>query len=88
MNHVSIDCLSGARLAPSRAGPAGRLPAIPNFAPSSCALPAVSQGSPWPCRRVPEYRPSAIKPVFGDRDKSLHDDVNDLSLERRNGYAW
>jgi PelA/Pel-15E family pectate lyase len=28
------------------------------------------------------------KPLFGDRDKTLHDSVNDLSLERRNGYAW
>jgi PelA/Pel-15E family pectate lyase len=28
------------------------------------------------------------KPIFGDRDKTLHDNVNDLSLERRNGYAW
>jgi PelA/Pel-15E family pectate lyase len=28
------------------------------------------------------------KPIFGDRDKSLHDDMNDLSPERRNGYAW
>jgi PelA/Pel-15E family pectate lyase len=28
------------------------------------------------------------KPLFGDRDKTLHDNVNDLSLERRNGYAW
>lgn len=28
------------------------------------------------------------KPIFGDRDKSIHDDVNDLSLERRNGYSW
>jgi PelA/Pel-15E family pectate lyase len=27
-------------------------------------------------------------PVFGDRDKTVHDDVSDLSLERRNGYAW
>ncbi len=26
--------------------------------------------------------------IFGDRDKTLHDSVNDLSLERRNGYAW
>ncbi len=34
------------------------------------------------------YDPATAKPVFGDRDKSLHDDVNDLSLERRNGYAW
>jgi PelA/Pel-15E family pectate lyase len=29
-----------------------------------------------------------IQPVFGDRDRSIHDDVNELSLERRNGYAW
>ncbi|WP_420238946.1 pectate lyase [Telmatobacter bradus] len=28
------------------------------------------------------------KPIFGDRDKSIHDDVNELSLERRNGYGW
>jgi PelA/Pel-15E family pectate lyase len=28
------------------------------------------------------------KPLFGDRDKTLHDSVNDLSPERRNGYAW
>jgi PelA/Pel-15E family pectate lyase len=28
------------------------------------------------------------KPVFGDRDKTLHDDMNEISLERRNGYAW
>ena len=28
------------------------------------------------------------RPLFGDRDKSIHDDVNDISRERRNGYAW
>ncbi|HXC96225.1 MAG TPA: pectate lyase [Edaphobacter sp.] len=28
------------------------------------------------------------KPIFGDRDKTIHDDVSELSLERRNGYAW
>ena len=27
-------------------------------------------------------------PIFGDRDKTIHDDVMELSLERRNGYAW
>ena len=27
-------------------------------------------------------------PVFADRDKSIHDHVNELSMERRNGYAW
>ncbi|MGV7207554.1 pectate lyase [Oxalobacteraceae bacterium A2-2] len=28
------------------------------------------------------------KPVFGDRDLTLHDDVMEISAERRNGYAW
>jgi PelA/Pel-15E family pectate lyase len=28
------------------------------------------------------------KPIFGDRDLTIHDDVNEISLERRNGYAW
>jgi PelA/Pel-15E family pectate lyase len=27
-------------------------------------------------------------PIFGDRDKTIHDDVNELSRERRNGYSW
>jgi len=27
-------------------------------------------------------------PIFADRDKSLHDNVNELSKERRNGYSW
>jgi PelA/Pel-15E family pectate lyase len=34
------------------------------------------------------YSLTTGKPVFGDRDKSIHDDVMELSLERRNGYAW
>jgi PelA/Pel-15E family pectate lyase len=34
------------------------------------------------------YSVTTMKPIFGDRDKTLHDDVNELSLERRNGYAW
>ena len=34
------------------------------------------------------YSVTTQKPIFGDRDKTLHDNVNDLSLERRNGYAW
>jgi PelA/Pel-15E family pectate lyase len=28
------------------------------------------------------------KPIFGDRDRSIHDDVNEISVERRNGYSW
>lgn len=27
-------------------------------------------------------------PIFGDRDKTIHDTVDDISLERRNGYQW
>jgi PelA/Pel-15E family pectate lyase len=34
------------------------------------------------------YDPATERPVFGDRDRSIHDDVNAISLERRNGYAW
>jgi PelA/Pel-15E family pectate lyase len=34
------------------------------------------------------YQIETDKPIFGDRDKTIHDDVNDLSRERRNGYAW
>ncbi|MBB4840058.1 PelA/Pel-15E family pectate lyase [Sphingomonas kyeonggiensis] len=28
------------------------------------------------------------KPIFGDRDRTIHTDVNELSAERRNGYSW
>lgn len=31
---------------------------------------------------------STGKPIFGDRDKTIHDTVTELSAERRNGYAW
>ncbi|GAC1426022.1 MAG: pectate lyase [Acidobacteriaceae bacterium] len=31
---------------------------------------------------------STGKPIFGDRDKTIHDTVTELSSERRNGYAW
>jgi PelA/Pel-15E family pectate lyase len=34
------------------------------------------------------YAAATNTPLFGDRDKTLHDDVNELSLERRNGYSW
>ena len=34
------------------------------------------------------YSTDAMRPVFGDRDKTIHDDVNELTLERRNGYSW
>ncbi len=34
------------------------------------------------------YQIGTDRPIFGDRDKTIHADVNDLSRERRNGYAW
>src|SRR5262249_40887900 len=34
------------------------------------------------------YSLETERPIFGDRDKSIHDDIADISLERRNGYSW
>ncbi len=34
------------------------------------------------------YQLDTDQPIFGDRDKSIHDDLNELSGERRNGYSW
>ncbi|HEU5069264.1 MAG TPA: pectate lyase [Verrucomicrobiae bacterium] len=34
------------------------------------------------------YQIGTDRPIFGDRDKTIHDDVADLSRERRDGYAW
>lgn len=34
------------------------------------------------------YQIGTDKPIFGDRDKSIHDTVDEISLERRNGYRW
>jgi PelA/Pel-15E family pectate lyase len=34
------------------------------------------------------YDPQTEQPVFGDRDGVVHTDVAQVSLERRQGYAW
>ena len=34
------------------------------------------------------YSLTTERPIFGDRDRTIHDNVQDLSAERRNGYAW
>ncbi len=34
------------------------------------------------------YDVATGKPIFGDRDQTIHDDVNGISIGRRNGYAW
>jgi len=34
------------------------------------------------------YEIGTDEPIYGDRDKSIHDDVNEISRERRKGYGW
>jgi PelA/Pel-15E family pectate lyase len=34
------------------------------------------------------YQIATDKPIFGDRDKTIHDQVEEISLERRRGYGW
>ena len=34
------------------------------------------------------YEISDDRPIFGDRDKSIHDTVDEISYERRKGYSW
>jgi PelA/Pel-15E family pectate lyase len=34
------------------------------------------------------YNLQTMKPIFGDRDRSIHDDVKEISEERQKGYGW
>jgi PelA/Pel-15E family pectate lyase len=34
------------------------------------------------------YDVTTGQPIFGDKDQSIHDDVNGISIGRRNGYSW
>lgn len=34
------------------------------------------------------YQIGSDRPIFGDRDRSIHDTVDEISRERRNGYSW
>jgi PelA/Pel-15E family pectate lyase len=34
------------------------------------------------------YEIGTNKPIFGERDKTIHDTVDEISRERRDGYAW
>jgi PelA/Pel-15E family pectate lyase len=46
---------------------------------------------PSPCdgpRLARYYQIGANRPIFGDRDKSIHDNLDEISRERRFGYAW
>ncbi|HVJ03931.1 MAG TPA: pectate lyase [Sphingomonas sp.] len=56
------------------------------------------KGTPEGRRLVPQkgagpiwsrnYDIATNRPIFGDRDKSIHDDVLGISIGRRNGYSW
>ena len=47
-------------------------------------VPAPGNGPIW----ARYYEIGTDRPIFGDRDKSIHDNVNEISEERRNGYSW
>ena len=47
-------------------------------------IPAPGNGPLW----ARYYEIGSDRPIFGDRDKSIHDDVNEISKERRKGYGW
>jgi PelA/Pel-15E family pectate lyase len=34
------------------------------------------------------YEVGTNRPLFGDRDRSIHDTIDDISKERRNNYSW
>ena len=34
------------------------------------------------------YEIGTDRPMFGDRDKSIHDRIEEISVERQNGYQW
>ena len=34
------------------------------------------------------YEIGSDRPIFGDRDKTIHDEVREISAERRKGYSW
>jgi len=47
-------------------------------------VPAPGQGPIW----ARYYDATTDLPIFGDRDKSIHDTVEEISRERRIGYSW
>lgn len=47
-------------------------------------IPAPGAGPIW----ARYYQIGTDRPIFSDRDKSIHDNVNEISAERRNGYNW
>jgi PelA/Pel-15E family pectate lyase len=47
-------------------------------------VPAPGSGPLW----SRYYEIGSDRPIFGDRDKTIHDTVAEISKERRDGYAW
>jgi len=47
-------------------------------------VPAPGNGPLW----ARYYEIGSDRPVFGDRDKTIHDALEEISLERRRGYSW
>ncbi|MGB9990070.1 pectate lyase [Pseudoduganella rhizocola] len=63
--------------------------------PSAEVVAAVHAGAAWLKRTALPggnwarfYDIRSMKPVFGDRDRSIHDTVDEISEERRKGYGW
>jgi PelA/Pel-15E family pectate lyase len=56
------------------------------FSPSEGRIlePSPGAGPIWP--RYAQI--GADRPIFGDRDKSIHDNMSEISAERRRGYSW
>ena len=52
--------------------------------PQSHLVPAA--GAAWLWARF--YAIDTGRPIFGDRDRSIHDTVEEISAERRAGYSW
>lgn len=66
---------------------------LPNPAPNVIA--AVDAAARWfketavgPQNWARFYEIGTERPIFGDRDKSIHDTVSELSAERQRGYRW
>jgi hypothetical protein len=55
-----------------------------DYADGRRLVPAPGNGPIW----SRYYEIGTDRPVFGDRDKSIHDNVNEIPEERRNGYSW
>ena len=71
---LRVHAIHGQQFTGGRSDPEGR-----HLAPAPPGAPPI-----WP-----RYTSLTTgQPIFGDRDKTIHDTVADLTLERRNGYAW